>query len=174
VDEARLRQLVGEGWTLSEIARALGRDRSTVRRHLRRLGLQTERMRVLATARSARTAGIDRLPGRCPRHGEVEMQRDARGTYRCVRCRAERVAARRRRIKEILVAEAGGSCRTCGYDRCLAALEFHHVDPAAKSFALAYRGLARSLERARQEARKCVLLCSNCHAEVEAGARALS
>ena len=28
---------------------------------------------------------------------------------------------------------------------------------------------ARSLARCRQEAAKCVLLCANCHAEVEAG-----
>ena len=32
-------------------------------------------------------------------------------------------------------------------------------------------GLARSLDRARAEAAKCVLLCANCHAEVEADDR---
>jgi hypothetical protein len=57
----------------------------------------------------------------------------------------------------------------CGYDRHVGALEFHHVDPADKRFALSHMGIARSLERARAEARKCVLLCANCHAEVEAG-----
>ena len=54
-----------------------------------------------------------------------------------------------------------------------AALEFHHVDPAEKRFALSARGghaVARAL---RAEARKCVLLCSNCHAEVESGVVAL-
>jgi IS30 family transposase len=30
-------------------------------------------------------------------------------------------------------------------------------------------GVTRSFAEAQQEARKCVLLCSNCHAEVEAG-----
>jgi RNA polymerase-binding transcription factor DksA len=34
--------------------------------------------------------------------------------------------------------------------------------------------MARSIERARLEARKCVLLCSNCHAEVECGFRSIS
>jgi hypothetical protein len=29
--------------------------------------------------------------------------------------------------------------------------------------------VTRSLARARDEARKCVLLCANCHAEVEGG-----
>ena len=53
----------------------------------------------------------------------------------------------------------------------LAALHFHHVDPATKSFALAARGVGRSIAAARAEVAKCVLLCANCHAEVEAGRR---
>jgi hypothetical protein len=71
-------------------------------------------------------------------------------------------------VKEILVKEAGGSCRLSGYDRCLAALQFHHIDPELKEFGVARRG-ARSIERLRAETRKCILLCSNCHAEVESG-----
>lgn len=75
---------------------------------------------------------------------------------------------RRRKAKEILVAEAGGTCSLCGYSRCAAALHFHHLDPATKRFGLAEGGWSRSIEALREEARKCVLLCSNCHAEVEA------
>jgi 5-methylcytosine-specific restriction endonuclease McrA len=73
------------------------------------------------------------------------------------------------RVKELLVAEAGGHCLVCGYDRCVGALQFHHLDPSQKLFAIAGQGAARSLTRAREEVAKCVLLCSNCHAEVEAG-----
>jgi hypothetical protein len=76
-------------------------------------------------------------------------------------------------VKEILVTEAGGRCRICGYDRFVGALQFHHVDPAAKEFGLSLGGVTRSLDRARAEAQKCVLLCSNCHAEVEAGMASL-
>ena len=79
----------------------------------------------------------------------------------------------RRRAKEILVAEAGGCCSCCGYDRCLAALEFHHLDPRLKRFAVGGRGLTRSLEVLREEAAKCLLVCSNCHVEIEAGVRQL-
>ena len=79
------------------------------------------------------------------------------------------VARRRRKIKEILVSEAGGACRLCGYDRYAGALQFHHLDPENKTFQLAGRGLTRSLSIVRQEAKKCVLLCANCHAEVEGG-----
>ena len=67
------------------------------------------------------------------------------------------------------MAEAGGRCVLCGYGRCVGALAFHHVDPSSKSFGLAEGGVGRSLENARAEVSKCVLLCSNCHAEVEAG-----
>jgi len=81
---------------------------------------------------------------------------------------------RRRKVKAILIAEAGGRCRLCGYDGHPAALQFHHLDANGKRFSLSQQGVSRSLERARAEARKCVLLCANCHAEVEAGARELS
>jgi hypothetical protein len=53
------------------------------------------------------------------------------------------------------------------------ALHFHHVDPSEKRFGLGGRGLTRSIDALREEAKKCVLLCSNCHAQVEAGVLAL-
>ncbi len=73
----------------------------------------------------------------------------------------------------MLVAEAGGCCCLCGYDRCVSALEFHHLDPATKRLGIAAGGLSHSLERLRGEIAKCIPLCSNCHAEVESGATAL-
>jgi len=72
-------------------------------------------------------------------------------------------------VTEILVSEAGGSCRICGYSRSLAALHFHHLDPEEKRFGMGREGVTRSLAEMRAEARKCALLCANCHAEVEAG-----
>jgi hypothetical protein len=68
--------------------------------------------------------------------------------YRCAKCAGEAVSRRRRKVKRILVAEAGGMCRLCGYDRCIAALEFHHLDRADKRFSLSYRGVSRALARA--------------------------
>jgi len=51
----------------------------------------------------------------------------------------------------------------------MGALDFHHVDAAKKSFSLSVRGLSYSWKTVVNEARKCVVLCKNCHAEVEAG-----
>jgi hypothetical protein len=72
-------------------------------------------------------------------------------------------------VKLQLIEEAGGRCVLCGYDRCAGALQFHHVDPAEKAFGISGQGVPRALDRARAEATKCVLLCANCHAEVERG-----
>lgn len=106
----------------------------------------------------------------CRHHGLTNFVLEGRGSYRCMKCRMERVARRRKELKQILVAEAGGCCQRCGYDRYIGALQFHHLDPSSKGFGLGERGLTRSLDRLRIEAAKCVLLCANCHAEVEAEA----
>jgi len=80
----------------------------------------------------------------------------------------EAVVKRQRKVKSILVEEAGGCCKLCGYDRYQGALQFHHVDPSTKSFAL-QSGVTKALDKMRIEAAKCVLLCATCHAEVEGG-----
>jgi hypothetical protein len=72
-------------------------------------------------------------------------------------------------VKEILVREAGGACRMCGYARSMRALHFHHLEPSQKRREINARGVAFALATLRAEAQKCVLLCSNCHAEVEEG-----
>lgn len=56
----------------------------------------------------------------------------------------------------------------CGYDRCVINLGFHHVDPSRKAFAISTSS-GKSLAAYREEAKKCVLVCANCHGEIEAG-----
>ncbi len=160
-----LAPLVAAGLSTAEIATKLGRSKTTIRHWLREFGLATR----WAERRIASSEGRCELVLECARHGAVKHVRRRSGGYRCGRCRAEAVSRRRRKVKRLLVEEAGGACRLCGYDRCVAALEFHHVVPSEKRFALSHRGVTRSLREARTEARRCVLLCANCHAEVEAG-----
>ncbi len=167
----QLETLVAHGASLAQIADAVGRSTSTVRHWLAKYELRTQ---CLAGAprrsgtQQAREEGLRQAVVVCPRHGAVAHVLDGRGSYRCRRCRADAVVRRRRRVTQILVEEAGGRCRLCGYDRHAAALEFHHLDPKAKEFGLAQRG-AHKIDKLRAEVRKCILLCSNCHAGVEAG-----
>ena len=58
----------------------------------------------------------------------------------------------------------GGACIKCGYNKCIKALEFHHIDPAQKDFTISNDHF--KLKDAVEESKKCVLLCSNCHKEL--------
>ena len=159
-----LEQLIARNLTIREIAAELDRSPTTVRYWMRRYGVRTT-----DTARSRAGRYARKRFDLCPTHGLTHFIVHRDGTTSCGRCRVASVAEWRRRAKRILVAEAGGACALCGYDRCVAALQFHHRDPAEKRFGLGSRGLGRAIDDLREEARKCVLLCANCHAEVEAG-----
>jgi transposase len=161
--------LIEDGLSHAQIAERLDVSTSTVQYWLSRHGLRSANALRREQGRRAKAAARLTATMSCWRHGDTEFWMEGRGSYRCLACRRERVAERRRKVKEILVSEAGGSCRLCGYSRSLAALHFHHLDPGGKSFGLGREGVTRSLAEMRAEARKCVLLCANCHAEVEAG-----
>lgn len=170
IPRARLATLVARDLTVREIAAEIGRSPTTVRYWLQRHQLQTT---AVARRKGRRVAAAARESAHCDVHGDTPHVLRPDGSWRCARCAADAVTRWRRRVKQILVAEAGGRCACCGYDRCLGALEFHHLDPSAKRFAVGGRGLSRSLAVLREEAAKCVLVCSNCHVELESGVRQL-
>lgn len=69
-----------------------------------------------------------------------------------------------RKIK--LIQSFGGKCNRCGYSANIAALHFHHTNSYQKLFKLDARILSnRKWSSIIEEASKCELLCSNCHAE---------
>jgi transposase len=166
--KVELESLIARDMSIAEIARAVDRSKGTVRHWLAHHGLKTRPQRDGISTRAA-NAGNATVIRECSRHGMTPFWLEGRGYYRCKRCRMERVSERRRKLKLLLVAEAGGRCVICGYDRCVAALHFHHVDARGKRFHLGMQGATRSLAAVRVEMAKCALLCANCHAEVEAG-----
>lgn len=163
-----MERLLAAGLPLREIAHRMNRSLATIRHWMRKYELKPAPRRKRGSKDGPRE-----LESRCRHHGETSFVREGRGYYRCKRCRMERVSQRRRIIKRKLVEEAGGKCLICGYDRCQQVLQFHHLDPSTKEFHLALNGVTRSLARSRAEAKKCVLLCANCHGEVEAGIAAV-
>jgi hypothetical protein len=98
---------------------------------------------------------------------EFEYDKEARKKgYRAEMCNSCSVSEFRRRRKAKAVEYKGGSCNICGYNKCLAALEFHHLEPEHKDFGLAQHGVPRSWEKQKVELDKCILVCSNCHREI--------
>ena len=70
--------------------------------------------------------------------------------------------------------EYGGKCTVCGYNKCMAALEFHHREPGNKDNGPSdiigkYNPKTANLENINfvyTELDKCDLLCANCHREI--------
>lgn len=174
IDREPLEDAIARGLSVRAIAAEQRVSYATVRHWLRKHGLETGQARRRRTTMETLADEDGREVAECPKHGRTAFGARTGGGWRCLACRGEHVVARRRRVKAILVEEAGGRCCQCGYDRSIAALQFHHRDPGQKAFSIAYRGVTRSLEAARLEAAKCALLCANCHAEVEAGVATLS
>ena len=55
-------------------------------------------------------------------------------------------------------------CAKCGETR-LYLIQFHHIDPAQKSFNISYYNRIMDNDTIAKEINKCVCLCSNCHDE---------
>lgn len=109
----------------------------------------------------------------CRKHGTVKHLLRPDGSYRCGKCASQWVMKNRRTKKEKLVQLFGGKCALCGYKKYVGALDFHHKNPKLKSFSLSVKGLCYSWDSVLAEAKKCIVLCKNCHAEIESGIQKL-
>ena len=70
-------------------------------------------------------------------------------------------------LKKKCIEYKGGKCQACGYLKYLDALTFHHKEPSKKEFTIG-GSQNRAWAKLKVELDKCILLCSNCHAEAHA------
>ena len=76
----------------------------------------------------------------------------------------------RKSIKIKIIESFGSVCGICGYNRCIAALELHHLNPKEKDIGISKMYVNCSTwNNIVSELRKCVLLCCLCHREVHSG-----
>jgi len=77
--------------------------------------------------------------------------------------KSEQVKEWRKRTKERLVKAFGSICCVCRNEFHPTVYDFHHID-GTKEFGLAaVRGSIKSWGKVVEEARKCVMVCANCH-----------
>lgn len=86
---------------------------------------------------------------------------DKRGSQ-CKICDTIRLRQVRRRKKLDLITQFGNKCNLCGYSKNPTALEFHHLN---KDKEFDFNKMNRSFSALLKEAKKCTLLCANCHRE---------
>jgi len=135
MDRAELESGIEDGLSIAQLAGLFGCSKGSVRYWLGKYELRTlnpPKRQSNSAVQAARAAGDTTVMQECARYGLTVFIRESRGYFRCKLCRIDAVTARRRRAKELLVAEAGGCCQICGYARYPGALQFHHVDPTQK------------------------------------------
>ncbi len=77
---------------------------------------------------------------------------------------SQKVIAWRQRQKKFAVECFQNKCGICGYNTCIQALEFHHLDPKEKEFSIS--GSCLGIEKLKDELKKCICVCANCHREI--------
>lgn len=102
----------------------------------------------------------------CPICGNTFFPKTSMAHQRtcCYSCMPDGIQLTRGMFLAKIKEARGGKCIRCGYDKCIKALEFHHIDPSKKDFTISNDHF--KLLDAVKESQKCILICSNCHKEL--------
>lgn len=127
------------------------RERETIRKNIWRIN-----------NREKDRARLKRYRRRNPDKGRMWAKKCYHNGYGAKQ-QAERIERKKK-----FVDEAGGKCSKCGYNKNLAALVFHHIDPSTKTYKLSSLFTIKSTPESliREEMAKCELLCHVCHSEL--------
>jgi hypothetical protein len=162
MEKSELQKFCDSGLSQREIAKKFGTSQSIIQYWMAKHGLKN----------NSRFFLNNRNTKRCPSCnveksiGDFYKREGKKGcsTY-CKTCTQERVTNRHDAFKKLCVEYKGGKCQACGYDKCLAALEFHHRDPEEKDYTISQKSFP-SFDEAKKELDKCDLLCCRCHREI--------
>jgi len=84
-----------------------------------------------------------------------------------------RVRKYQRENKLKAVKYKGDKCEYCWYNKSIAALSFHHINPEEKEY-YPWQILDWWWDKVKKELDKCIMLCANCHMEEHERLRNLS
>lgn len=157
MDKDELQILVAQGLSSWQIADKLEIGQTTVRYWLKKHALTT----------LTKTVGC-KYCGQSDPNEMVKSGKDRICRTVCKKCHNQNTIKRFKDTKSKAVEYKGGSCVNCGYDVCLNALEFHHVNPDEKDPEF-HKMKCWSWDRLKVELDKCTLVCANCHREKHMG-----
>ena len=150
MDKDTLQQLVLRNMSIEAIAQHTGSTKAKVRYQLK--------------IHNLKTLTRDK-PHLCKVCGETSKENFyGKQKEMCKKCRTREDWDRKKYARSEVVKLMGGKCNRCGYDKCEAALDFHHTDPNSKD--PNYYRLRHYPAKLKDEVlTKCELLCANCHRE---------
>ncbi len=162
MDKQQLTKLIDKGYTIQKIADELKSSFTNVRYYLRKYGLNTKTYEnENLTCKCCGGA----LKGRQTHYCSKKCKMKELSPY-YNQTATDRVRKRGLERKIMFVKQLGGKCQSCGYDKNLSALTFHHTNPDNKLITLDVRKMTNTnLQSLTDEVKKCKLLCHNCHTE---------
>lgn len=169
---SELKQYIEQGLSTYEISKATNKSQTNVRHWLKKYGLKTQNLSFsqgYALKEKIIENGIEyRICSKCKNKKELVLNfykpSPKKFYYWCKSCINKNTIAVQQDKKIQALNYKGGKCIKCGYNKYAGALDFHHLDPSKKDFAISRRKNC-SLETIKSELDKCILLCRNCHAE---------
>jgi len=156
MEKELLIQQINQGYSTWKIAELNNTTQSNIRYWLKKYELKTQRI-------TNDKQGLKLCPKCNTSKSRDNFYKSTKSSSYCKPCILDSNAERRRVIKQQAIDYLGGKCSNCGYNKCNAALEFHHTDPTKKD--KDYSNYKTSFDKLKSELDKCVLLCANCHRE---------
>jgi len=179
MDKQKLIEYVENGMSTSQISKLENKGKTTVRYWLKKFNLNTNFKPFSEIPYTLNP--VERIDGNpvqnCSCCGVLLTEntgywrtRKKLWVSQCKKCSNKKTGQRWRNSKKRAVEYKGGKCERCGYNKCIDALEFHHIDPSQKDKNFGNMKL-RKWENQKKELDKCICVCSNCHREIHAEIR---
>ena len=167
ITEELLRDLLEQGLSTNKIAQQLGYTGAGIRYHMKKYDLFSSHKSIQDKEKVTIIDGKKE----CAKCHELlpldkfNIKSSGALTSYCKKCNHKNAYSLLKRRKLEILKKFGNECSICGYDKNIAALEFHHLDPNEKEFQL---GSAKTtnLDKLLLEMNKCILVCANCHREI--------
>lgn len=159
IDYQLIVNYLSQGVTFNQISQELNIPSSTLKTWCNDLGIYSRKI----TQRKD-----SKICGRCKHSkdkNEFYLQKDNTYSSYCKVCYAEVVKLNKQIFKIKCLEYKGKQCEVCGYNKCIGALHFHHIDPFKKNFSISEFRYREFNDTIKSELDKCQVLCANCHAE---------
>ena len=162
MEKETLEKFLQQNLDATEIAKQLNCSRNKIIYWLNKFNLKTNRQE------SIKNDYLTKFCSKCKKVKNKEdfyaLKENKLSPY-CIECKSNSSKKLRIDFKLELVLLKGGKCCICGYNKCIAALDFHHLDPSKKELSFNKSRLKLD-QKIKDELDKCILVCSNCHREI--------
>ena len=160
-------EMINKGLSLNQISKETGKSLTSVRYWAKKHKVSFPNKPFKEIGK--KDYGEHRFCPRCKKNCDITDFYNRRGkehsSVYCKICTNSQTIERQRNLKKLMVEYKGGKCEKCGYNKCIWAFDFHHINSEDKDFNISNISTL-SWEKVKKELDKCIMLCANCHREL--------